>query len=413
MSTLTDASQAAKAELLDLLLSATQDGIVEWDLRTGETVYNARWKHLLGFDSAELAEYHETPDAWRRLIHPDDAARALRLIDDHVTQGWPLYTTVRMRHLHASYKHVLVRGAALRDEADRAVRMVLVFSDIDERIRDEQRHRAELMQAYKLGVMRQLASRVAHEINTPLQLVGDNLHVAQSVARDLLGLLGGAPTCVAGLEPRGEADIDLDRLRETLPAALERSREGVEQITEIVRAIKSIATPDGERLVPADLKSLIESSVMVAASEWRHVADLELRLSPDLPPVPCLSRELSQVLLDLVSNAAHAVADAVGTSGIKGKISIGADHDASHVVLRVSDTGTGIPEHARGKVFHPFFTTKEAGKGSGQSLSMAYDCIVERHHGSIDFETQLGVGTTFVIRLPLNTPPRDVHGVTT
>lgn len=124
---------AAKAELLDLLLDATQDGIVDWNLQTGETVYNPRWKHLLGFDCADMAEYHETPDGWRDLIHPNDRAQTLRLIDDHVQQGWPLYTMVRMRHRHNDYKLILVRGASRRDAQDRAIRTVLVFSDIDER----------------------------------------------------------------------------------------------------------------------------------------------------------------------------------------------------------------------------------------------------------------------------------------
>jgi two-component system, NtrC family, sensor kinase len=423
MSALTSTDDAAKAELLDLLLLATQDGIVDWNLQTGETAYNPRWKHLLGFDSAELAEYHETPDAWRELIHPDDAPHALRLIDDHVKQGWPLYTTVRMRHRHANYKHILVRGAAHRDAEDRALRMVLVFSDIDERIRDEQRQRAELMQAQKLGAIGQLASGVAHEINTPMQFVGDNLHFAKAAIDDLLtlvgklrGALGAAqqapvdPAMLAQLA-QAEIDLDFDYVREALPNAIERSLDGVERVTKIVRAMKSFAHPDGERLTPTDLKSLIESTVIVATNEWKYVAEVELRLSPELPPVPCMNGELNQVVLNLIVNASHAIADVVGSSGAKGKISISAECDASHAVIRIADTGTGIPEHARGKVFDPFFTTKEVGKGTGQGLSMAYNCIVERHKGSIDFETELGVGTTFTIRLPLHSPSQGPNGV--
>lgn len=410
MSALTTTDDAAKAELLDLLLAATQDGIVDWNLQTGETLYNARWKHLLGFDSAELAEYYETADAWRRLIHPDDVAQALRLIDDHVTQGWPLYTTVRMRHRHASYKHVLVRGATRRDEMDRALRMVLVFSDIDERIRDEQRQRAELMQAHKLGAIGQLASGVAHEINTPLQFVGDNLHFAQSAVHDLFSLLGvlrgaleQAPSGAATVEQLRQAEVDLDFefVREALPTALARSLQGIERVTKIVRAMKSFAHPDGERLVPADLKTLIESTVMIATNEWKYVADVDLVLDAELPAVPCIAGELNQVVLNLIVNAAHAISDVVGDSGRKGRITIETSKDATHAEIRVADTGTGIPESARDRVFEPFFTTKEVGKGTGQGLSMAYNCIVKRHRGSITFDTELGAGTTFIVRLPL------------
>jgi signal transduction histidine kinase len=186
---------------------------------------------------------------------------------------------------------------------------------------------------------------------------------------------------------------------------------GVERVTKIVRALKSFAHPDQERPTSTDLRSLIESTVIVATNEWKYVADVELNLSPDLPPVPCLAGELNQVILNLIVNAAHAIQDVVGSSGAKGKISISTQLTATHAVIRVADTGTGIPEHARPKVFDPFFTTKEVGKGTGQGLAMAYNTIVERHHGSIDFETELGVGTTFIIALPLHTAEQGPNGV--
>jgi two-component system, NtrC family, sensor kinase len=416
---------AAKAELLELLLTATQDGIVDWNVQTGETVYNARWKHLLGFDSAELAEYHETPGGWRELIHPADTARTLRLLDDHVKEGWPLYTTLRMRHRHARYKHILLRGAAQRGQDDQALRVVLVFSDVDERIQDEQRQRAELVQAQKLGAIGQLAAGVAHQLDPPMQLVGDSLHFAKATVDDLLSLVGAlrgaldrarqAPVGEATLAQLSRAAIDLDfeYVREALPAAIQRSLDGVERVTKIVGAMSSLAPPNGEQLSPTDLKSLIESTVAVATNEWKDVAEVELQLSPGLPLVPCRSSELSQVVLNLIVNASQAIAVVVGSSGAKGKISISAEADATHAMIRVADTGSGIPEHARGQVFDPFFTTKGVGKGTGQGLSMAYNCVVGRHKGSIDFETEPGVGTTFMIRLPRRAPAQGPSGAGT
>jgi PAS domain S-box-containing protein len=413
MSALNSTDYRERAVLLDLLLSATQDGIVDWNLQSGETVYNPRWKHLFGFDSADLREYHETPNGWRDLIHPDDRAHALRLIDDHVQQGWPLYTTVRMRHRHTSYKHILVRGAAHRDEHDRALRLVLVFSDVDERIREEQLRRAELVQAQKLGAIGQLASGVAHEINTPLQFVGDSLHFAKTAVADVLALLeqlrraaGSAkhapadPQVLAELA-QTEADLDYDYVRDALPSAIDRSLAGVERVSRIVRALKTFAHPDKEQLTPTDLRGLIESTVVVATNEWKYVAEVELQLAPDLPLVPCLGGELNQVVLNLIVNAAHAIGDVVGNSGEKGRIVVSASADDTYAFIRVSDTGTGITDEAKPKVFDPFFTTKEVGKGTGQGLAMAYNCIVEKHKGSIDFESELGVGTTFTIRLLL------------
>jgi len=517
----------AKAELLELLLSATQDGIVDWNLENGEVTYNARWKHLLGFDGAEHAEYCAQPDAWRDLMHHEDRPHTLKLIDDHLKQNWPLYTTVRMRHRYGGYRHILVRGMARRNASDEAVRMVLIFSDIDERIRGEERQRAlvsalpdtlfrvrsdgtilslkrgieregspfaalregmtlgdsipdarlrthleavlaqpagisqeaqtlgvstiaaggatihheirivqsgedelvcivrdvtdqrgledRLLQSQKLGAIGQLAAGVAHEINTPMQFIGDNLHFAKAGIADLFTLLDmlrrtvddatQAPPSEARLSELQQAELDLDfaYTREALPTAIERSLTGVERVTKIVRAMKAFAHPDSDRLTPTDLKGLIESTVMVATNEWKYVADVDLQLDQELPPVPCLGGELNQVVLNLIVNASHAIADVVGDSGDKGKISISTGCDSTHAVIRVQDSGTGIPEHARAKVFEPFFTTKEVGKGTGQGLAMAYNCVVKRHRGTIDFETVLGQGTTFVIRLPLQT----------
>ncbi len=200
--------------------------------------------------------------------------------------------------------------------------------------------------------------------------------------------------------------MDFDYTRSALPKAIERSLTGVERVTTIVRAMKAFAHPDNEQLTPTDLKALIESTVMVATNEWRYVADMDLQLDQELPPVPCIGGELNQVVLNLIVNASHAIADVVGNSGNKGKISISAGCDDTHAMIRVRDSGTGIPEHARAKVFEPFFTTKEVGKGTGQGLAMAYNCVVKRHKGSIAFETELGQGTTFVIRLPLRAESR-------
>src|SRR6185436_4443717 len=132
----------AKAELLDLLFRATQDGIVDWNLLTNRAEYNPRWKLLLGFDDGEISEGQETPTLWQELIHPDDREATLALLTDHLEQAWPFSTALRLRHRLGGYRHVLCRGTTHRDAEDRPLRMVIIFSDIDERIRDEGRQRA-------------------------------------------------------------------------------------------------------------------------------------------------------------------------------------------------------------------------------------------------------------------------------
>ncbi len=224
MSALDVADQAARAELLELLLCATQDGIVDLDLETGQTVYNSRWKHLLGFDSVELADYHETPEKWRELIHPDDREQALALIDDHVTQGWPLYGTVRMRHRHLSYKHVLLRGATQRNEQDQPTRLVLVFSDIDEHVRESSQQHAP----------RQLHEpRVAYQLHA-LQLVHDELRIVRAEVEALLASLAEVRSAVPTELLQVEQSIA--RVTRALPVAIERSLAGVVRASEVVRA---------------------------------------------------------------------------------------------------------------------------------------------------------------------------------
>jgi signal transduction histidine kinase len=139
----------------------------------------------------------------------------------------------------------------------------------------------------------------------------------------------------------------------------------------------------------------------VAQNEWKYVAEMETNFEPTLPHVPCLPGEFNQVILNLIVNAAHAIGDrSKERNGEKGKITVRTASCSAGVEIRIGDTGGGIPVQARAKIFDPFFTTKEIGKGTGQGLAIARSVIVDKHHGSIDFETELGEGTTFIIRLP-------------
>jgi signal transduction histidine kinase len=271
-----------------------------------------------------------------------------------------------------------------------------------------------LLQSEKLGAIGHLAAGVAHEINTPMQYIGDNLHFAKTAIDDLLAHLGRVRKLVESATgsvldeqllrsvDASEQEGDIAYVNAELPRALERSLEGLARVTKIVRALKSFAHPSGREMTLVDMGGLIDSTVAVATNEWRFVANVEVSIDPLLPPVKCAGGELSQVLLNLLVNAAHAIADRVGTSGDKGRISIEAKQVEDHCEIRVSDTGTGIPEHARSKVFDPFFTTKDVGRGTGQGLALAHSFVVGHHGGSIRFETELGVGTTFIFTVPLS-----------
>jgi len=165
--------------------------------------------------------------------------------------------------------------------------------------------------------------------------------------------------------------------------------------------MKEFSHPGSREKAPTDINKAISTAITVCRNEWKYVAEVTTDLDPELPLVPCVSGEINQVLLNLIVNAAHAVADVVGEQPTeKGRITIGTRRVGNEAEITVKDTGCGIPEAARSRVFDPFFTTKEVGKGTGQGLAIARSVVVEKHGGRIYFETETGKGTTFVVRLP-------------
>jgi PAS domain S-box-containing protein len=273
----------------------------------------------------------------------------------------------------------------------------------------------QLRQSQKLESIGQLAAGIAHEINTPTQYVGDNTRFV----KDSFAAISKVLVCHAELLAAAKANAttpellarneeilaasDLDYLCEQIPSALNESLEGIERVSKIVRAMKDFSHPGDREKTPADLNRAIESTVTVAHNEWKYVADLKLELASGLPLVPCFVGEFNQCILNLIVNSAHAIGDVVKIEpGTKGLITLQTRQDGDQVEVRVTDTGTGIPEAARPKIFEPFFTTKDVGKGTGQGLSIIYGCIVKRHGGTVTFETETGKGTTFIIRLPIN-----------
>jgi len=285
---------------------------------------------------------------------------------------------------------------------------------------EQERHRMELQlrQAQKLEAIGQLAAGIAHEINTPTQYIGDNTRFIQDSFNDLKNLLlaydklfHGAtnkaitPEMVAEVESvRAAADVDY--LMEEIPKAIDQTLLGVDRVSRIVHAMKKFSHPGSEEKSRMDINGAIDSTITVARNEWKYVADLSTEFQPDLPLVSCFPGEINQVILNLVVNAAHAIADTPAVkNGGKGRINITTRSESKFVEIRIADSGTGIPEHARPKLFEPFFTTKAVGKGTGQGLFIAHNVVVEKHGGTIRFETEMGRGTTFIIQLPIDSPP--------
>lgn len=281
---------------------------------------------------------------------------------------------------------------------------------------------AELLNAQKLEAIGGLAAGIAHEINTPIQYVGDNTRFVDESLSELLAVANAASHLadavrdvseVAGLvaaynEAAGQADIEF--LSEEVPGAIEESLEGIDHVASIVKALKSFAHPGSAEKLDEDLNEIITTTTAVARNEWKYVADMDLsRLDPALPKVPLLSGPLKQALLNMIVNAAQAIEDTVD-NGDKGTISISTRTEGGSAVIEIADTGCGIPEEVQDRILEPFFTTKDVGRGSGQGLAIAQSIVVDKHGGRLKFDSVLGVGTTFRIEIPLAKQPAAAAG---
>jgi signal transduction histidine kinase len=270
----------------------------------------------------------------------------------------------------------------------------------------------ELAAAQKLESVGRLAAGVAHEINTPVQFVSDNVEFVRTSMTDVAQVIrayrnlrdaiksSGDVAGAARIAEDTEKVADLDYILENAPQALDSSLEGLGRIATIVRSMKEFAHPDHAEKTTADLNQAIKSTLVIAHNEYKYVAEVETDFG-ELPPVRCYLGEINQVVLNLLVNAAHAISDVVKDSGAMGKLTVRTRLDGNEIEIAIGDTGTGIPEAARSKVFDPFFTTKEVGRGTGQGLAIAHSVIVKKHGGTLRFETESGKGTTFFIRLPV------------
>ncbi len=273
-------------------------------------------------------------------------------------------------------------------------------------------------QAHKLEAIGQLAAGIAHEINTPIQYVSDNM----VFLRESWAVIDRIVTVAARVQDewgRGSlstasksdldkcfAGADIDYLANEIPRAIDETFEGARQVAKIVGAMNEFAHPASSSKAACDLNHAIENTIAFSRNVWKYVARIETSLDRSLPPVPCHLDQINQVFLNLIVNAAHAIADSIGdgSAGL-GLLRIESEYANGWVTVRFIDNGSGIPEAVRSRVFEPFFTTKPLGKGTGQGLSMARSVVVEQHGGEIWFETESGKGTTFFVRLPVAAPP--------
>jgi PAS domain S-box-containing protein len=370
---------------------------------------------LLGasYDRLPLAAGSEDASAAMReaMANGRDWRGEMRMCRSDGSEYWVGMTLTPVRGADDALSHYVAIGADItaRLEADRRKQ------ELQERLLAEMKERErmaiELRLAQKLESVGRLAAGVAHEINTPIQYVGDSIHFLRAAAADCETLIrqyrsaidalagGAAAAPVLEAVRAAEAQADLAFLAEEVPKAFERTLDGVDRVAGIVRAMKEFAHPDPTEQSPADINHAIETTLTVARNEYKYVASVHTDLG-SLPAVTCNIGEINQVLLNLLVNAAHAIEAARRPVG-EGRIEIATRSDGAHAVVAVRDNGCGIaPEHLD-HIFDPFFTTKEVGKGTGQGLAIARSIVVDKHGGDIQVRSVPGEGTEFTLRLPV------------
>lgn len=297
----------------------------------------------------------------------------------------------------------------VRDEAGNITNFVAVKKDVTERLALE----IQLRTAQKLESIGQLAAGIAHEINTPTQFISDNTRFLRDSFAELVPLLSLCDDlCTSGGEVADPAaavkaiagaaeGAGLGFIRDEIPRAIEESLAGLTRVSEIVSAMKSFSHPGVKNKQPIDLNGSIRTTVTLSTNEWKYVAEMKLELDPELSLVDCLPGDIGQVFLNVIVNAAHAIADAQDSTDAElGEITIVTRSVGDSAEILISDTGCGMPEAVANRIFDPFYTTKEVGRGTGQGLAIAHSVIVDKHSGTIDVETVPGEGTTFSIRIP-------------
>ena len=395
--------------LFRLIAENAMDLIALADFDGHGVYFSPSHKLQLGYETEELAQME--PMAF---VHPEDRERLRqRMHGLEMGNEESFREEVRLQCKDETLKTFEAHLAVIRGEEGRN-RILVVARDVTMRLEAErirQRMEVELRQAQKLESIGHLAAGIAHEINTPTQYIGDNTRFIQESLEGLFGALDAvlslfdatSSPSMDRIEATREvvAKADLEFLREELPKATRESLEGVARVAKIVGAMKEFSHPGTVDKTFTDLNRAIESTITISRNEWKYVADLEVELDPSLPSVPCYPSEINQVVLNLVVNAAHAIAETVRATGGKGRIAVRTRREEDWALIQVEDSGAGIPEAIRDRVFDPFFTTKGVGKGTGQGLAIAHSVVVDKHGGTIGFDTALGQGTIFTVRLPL------------
>jgi PAS domain S-box-containing protein len=388
-----EALRAANSEI-EQLISSLPSGLIVLSCDTRVTRWNTAAQNIFGITSGETVGclLEDLKIEWDWEIVQDSIEKCIR-------EGKPIYPEpIKFQRKDGGEGFLGLNISPLRSNPEEITGFILLCGDITERKVLEIR----LSQAQRLESIGQLAAGIAHEINTPIQYIGDNTLFLQNSFQELIGFMqkyGGFS------ESQAEGDKEVQFLISEIPTAIQECLEGIQRVSEIVQAMKEFSHPGVKEKTHLDINHALQNTLAVTRNEWKYSSDIETDFDPDLPEVLSLPGEINQAFLNIIVNAAQAI-DSLPEKedGKKGTIRLCTQRVDEAVEIRISDSGPGIPKEIQPRIFEPFFTTKEVGKGTGQGLALAYDVIERKHAGSLTFETRPGNGTTFIIRLPIQPP---------
>ncbi len=382
-------------QLFKSIAENTADLIAVVD-RDGHRIYNSpSYQRMLGFTPEELKQTSPFEQ-----IHPDDRSKVQQISKEAFRTGVGQVAEYRMQRKDGTYVTLESHGSFIRNSSGEIEALVVAARDIGERKLAEH--------TQKMHAIGQLAAGIAHEINTPVQFVSDNisfLRKAWDRVNPVVELCcsmneeSGPEMCA--LKKSGLSLSEIAWLRQEVPNAIAQSLEGTARINKIVSAMRKFSHSGCGDKALVDINDALDTTITIARNEIKHVTEVETHFAPDLPRTNCFPGEINQVFLNLIVNASQAIAEAKDKGlRTKGLLFVRTSVVEDQVQIEIQDNGSGIPENIHHRIFEPFFTTKALGKGTGQGLAICHDIIVNKHHGRIWFETKLGVGTTFFIQVP-------------
>ncbi len=385
------ASIKKEKNILIAILSSIGDGIIITDLGGTITYLNRKARTIL--------ELNHNPDAnttLGRVLKIPANKEETCYFSEPLTEYLCSQNDSLIQHtvvtVTGKRKLIFSNVTVFCNEEREKVGYVIAFRDITKQKEME----SQLATNRKLEALGRMVAGVAHEINSPLQFMGDSAFYLQDSYYLIESLLAEAKSG----KIRTETLSLLADVEENLPVALNDIMVGINRINQLITAMKGFVYPRRENKEFADVNEAVEAALVLSRREWRKEVQITKELDPVLPLVLCYLDEITQAVLNIILNSIYAVKQASQIKIIQqGEIFIKTAHLGRNVALMITDNGTGMTEEVKEKILEPFFTTKEVGEGTGQGLPIAYD-IIRQHGGEISFQSEINAGTKATILLP-------------